>query len=177
LAGIDLNDDMLVVAREKDLNARLEIGDMRDFDLDENFDLAYCLSSSIQYALSENDFEKVIRRALAHAPKFIFDVAFCKERWQEGYTNITANRNEDYQVAELFTSHSRDSFSYWNPLYLIKNERTGEIDMHVDTQRIRIWGIGEIESLLRKKSIPYRINHGFEINRNENDIPVFICRT
>ncbi len=174
LVGVDLNRDMLKIARKKNLGARLEVGDIRDFDLNENFNLAYCFSSSIQYMLSEEDFKRAIERMQAHAHKVIFDVAFCRERWKEGYTNITANCNENYQVAELFTSHSKESFSHWNPLYIIKNKRTGKIDMHIDKQKIRIWGISEIESLLREKNIFYKIKRGFKGKGNKNDIPLFL---
>ena len=47
------------------------------------------------------------------------------------------NFNERYEVAELYTSHSKDGFSYWNPLYLIKDKQTGKIDMHVDKHKIK----------------------------------------
>jgi len=52
LAGIDINREMLNVALSKNLNARLVQGDMREFNLGQNFDIVYCLSSSIQYNTS-----------------------------------------------------------------------------------------------------------------------------
>lgn len=176
LAGVDLNGGMLNVARRKGLNARLEVGDMRDFDLEEQFDLAYCLSSSIQYNLTEDDLKKTLGRMRQHTIKglVIFDLAFCKERWKEGYTNITASANEDYQVAELFTSHSRGDVSSWNPLYLVKDNRTGEMDMHVDSHTIRVWSVREMEEILRSQGFNYGIERGFDGNGGGNDIPLFV---
>ena len=56
--------------------------------------------------------------------KVVFDLAYCAERWKEGYTNITANSDERFDVAKLYTSHSSDGFLCWNPLYLIKDKKT-----------------------------------------------------
>ncbi|NJL44239.1 MAG: class I SAM-dependent methyltransferase [Nitrosarchaeum sp.] len=125
LEGLDLNQGMLDVAEEKSLCAQLTRANMRNFNLERNFDIVYCLSSSIQYNLSKEDFKKAIDSMRRHAieGKVIFDLAYCAERWKEGYTNITANSDERFDVAELYTSHSSDGFSYWNPLYLIKDKK------------------------------------------------------
>jgi hypothetical protein len=176
LTGIDLNQDMLAVTAEKGLNAKLIKADMRGFDLREEFNLVYCLSSSIQYNLSREDFEKTISSMRKHAVggKVIFDLAYCAERWKEGYTNITANSNERYEVAELYTSHSRNGFSHWNPLYLIKDKQTREIDMHVDKHTIKLWGIPEVEDLLRSNNVPYVIKQGFSQTEEPSAVPIFI---
>ena len=176
LTGIDLNQDMLDVAAEKGLNAKLIKTDMKGFDLKEEFDLVYCLSSSIQYNLSKEDFEKTVHsmRRQATNGKVIFDLAYCAERWREGYTNITINSNERYDVAELYTSHSRDGFSYWNPLYLVKDKQTGEIDMYVDKHVIKLWSVQEVEDLLRENNLPYVIKHGFSKIEEPSSVPIFI---
>jgi SAM-dependent methyltransferase len=176
LIGLDLNQGMLDVAAEKRLNAKLIKADMRSFDLREEFDLAYCLSSSIQYNISREDFEKTVHSMRKHAinGKVIFDLAYCAERWKEGYTNITANSNERHDVAELYTSYSHDGFSYWNPLYLIKDKQTGEIDMHVDKHVIKLWSVPEVEGILRENNIPYVIKRGFSQTEESSSVPIFI---
>lgn len=176
LTGIDLNQDMLDIAVEKGLNAILIKADMKNFDLREKFNLVYCLSSSIQYNLSREDFEKTISLMRKHATggKVIFDLAYCSERWKEGYTNITANSNERYEVAELYTSHSKDGFSHWNPLYLIKDKQSGKIDMYVDKHTIKLWSIFEVEDILRCNNVPYIIKKGFSEIEEPSAVPIFI---
>jgi len=176
LVGIDLNEGMLDVARNKSLDAELIQSDMRYFDLGRDFDLVYCLSSSIQYNLSQEDFEKTIlnMRKSAVNGKVIFDLAYSAERWREGYTNITANSNEKFEIAELYTSHSGDGFSHWNPLYLIKDKETGKIDMHVDKQTIKLWSVDEVKNILELNDVPYSMENGFSGENNPLDIPVFV---
>ena len=176
LEGIDLNQGMLDVAKSKSLGAKLTQADMRDFDLERNFDLVYCLSSSIQYNLSREDLEKAVSSMRKHAVdgKVIFDLAYCAERWNEGYTNITANSDDKFDVAELYTSHSSDGFSYWNPLYLVKDRQTRKMDMHVDKHKIKLWSIPEVEDFLSSKDIPYKIKFGYEEQDDLSEIPIFI---
>src|SRR5512132_2102364 len=47
--GIDVNADMLKVARKKNPEIRFTQGDMRDFDLHKQFDAVSCLFSAIGY--------------------------------------------------------------------------------------------------------------------------------
>ncbi len=176
LEGIDLNQGMLDVTEGKSLDARLTQTDMRDFNLGRNFDLVYCLSSSIQYNLTANDLRKAIDSMRNHAVggKVIFDLAYCSERWKEGYTNITANSNERFDVAELYTSHSSQGFSYWHPLYLIKDKKTGQIDMHVDKHKIKLWNIPEVENILSSQGIPFKLKRGYSEVEDEKGVPIFI---
>ena len=176
LEGIDLNQGMLDVTEEKSLDAGLTQADMRSFDLGRNFDLVYCLSSSIQYNLSQDDFKRTIDSMRGHAigGKVVFDLAYCTERWKEGYTNITANSDKRFDVAELYTSHSSDGFSYWNPLYLIKDKKTGKMDMHVDKHKIKLWSISEVRDILSSQEIPFKLKKGYSEIEDENGVPIFI---
>lgn len=176
LAGIDLNQGMLDVAGGKSIDADLVQADMRDFRMDGNFDIVYCLSSSIQYNLSREDFERTIASMRKHAidGKVIFDLAYCAERWTEGFTNITANSDDRFEVAELYTSHSKGGFSFWNPLYLIKDKQTGQMDMHVDRHKIKLWKISEVEELLKFNGIPFSLRRGFSETGTLFDVPIFI---
>jgi SAM-dependent methyltransferase len=176
LEGIDLNQEMLNVADTKNLRARLTQADMRTFNLRRNFDIVYCLSSSIQYNLTKEDLRKTIESMRKHAVegKVIFDLAYCSERWREGYTNISANSDNRFDVAELYTSHSNEGFSYWNPLYLIKDKKTGKMDMHVDKHKIKLWSVSEVGNILSSQEIPFELKRGYSEVKDENGVPIFI---
>ena len=176
LAGIDINREMLNVALSKNLNARLVQGDMREFNLGQNFDIVYCLSSSIQYNTSREDLRRAISSMRRHTVngKVIFDLSYCAERWREGYTNITANSDGRLDVAELYTSNSSGGLSYWNPLYLVKDRTTGEIDMHVDKHTIKLWSMTEVKDVLDSDNIPYIVRYDFKQRKKSLKVPIFI---
>ena len=59
--GLDLDPELLKLARERLDDVPLHERDMRDFDLGHRFDAVTCLSSSVGYAKTEHE----LRRALA----------------------------------------------------------------------------------------------------------------
>ena len=63
MCGLDRAEGMLTVARQKAEEQGLDIpfmrGDMRDFDLQEQFDAVLCIYDSINYAVSEAELEAV----------------------------------------------------------------------------------------------------------------------
>ena len=59
--GIDLDANMLTVARRKHPKIRFHQGDMTSFNLRRQFDVITCLFSSIGYAKTKSNLSKAIR--------------------------------------------------------------------------------------------------------------------
>ncbi|MFI5240104.1 MAG: class I SAM-dependent DNA methyltransferase [Candidatus Saccharimonadia bacterium] len=77
LTGIDLSPEMLSIARTKAPSAKLLKGDMRNFTLDEQYDVVLCIFNSINHLTNFSDWLVVFRRAWEHLLPdgiFIFDV-------------------------------------------------------------------------------------------------------
>jgi len=66
VAGLDLDQGLLDVARQKTPQARLLCADMLSFDLPDRFDAILCLFSSIAYVKSLDAVERVFRRFRSH---------------------------------------------------------------------------------------------------------------
>jgi SAM-dependent methyltransferase len=64
--GLDLDADLLAVARERLPDVPLHAGDMRDFDLGRRFDAATCLFSSIGYLMTVEALEAAIAAMARH---------------------------------------------------------------------------------------------------------------
>jgi SAM-dependent methyltransferase len=64
--GLDLDADLLAVARERLPDAPLHQGDMRDFDLGRRFDAVTCLFSSIGYLMTVEALEAAIAAMARH---------------------------------------------------------------------------------------------------------------
>lgn len=79
--GLDLSSDMLARARAKfeagGTTAGLHLGDMTDFDLDEQFGLVFVASNSLTHLHAADDIVdcfRAVRRHLAQGSQFAFDV-------------------------------------------------------------------------------------------------------
>jgi ubiquinone/menaquinone biosynthesis C-methylase UbiE len=66
VAGLDLDPGLLSVASEKLPDVPLHRADMRDFDLDRQFDVVTCLFSSIGYVQTVADLERAIQAMARH---------------------------------------------------------------------------------------------------------------
>lgn len=64
--GLDLDEELLAVARERLPDVPLHHGDMRSFDLGRTFDAVTCLFSAIGYVTSEDDLRTAFERMAAH---------------------------------------------------------------------------------------------------------------
>lgn len=68
VTGIDINSDMLKVARKKNPGIRFLLGDMRDTDLNRQFDVVTCLFSAIGYMRTKADLQKAVK-SMSHSSK------------------------------------------------------------------------------------------------------------
>jgi len=64
--GLDLDGELLAVARERLPDVPLHRGDMRDFDLGRSFDAVTCLFSSIGYVLTVEALEAAVASMARH---------------------------------------------------------------------------------------------------------------
>jgi SAM-dependent methyltransferase len=64
--GVDLDPELLAVARERLPDVPLHEGDMRDFDLGRRFDAVTCLFSSIGYMRSVEELETAVAAMARH---------------------------------------------------------------------------------------------------------------
>lgn len=101
VVGIDISEDMLEKAEENMWEGRCKIADMRDFDLDTEFDVILCNYNSICHLITLSDWRKFFLEANNHLKKwwlFIFDINTIYE-----FENITRD------FAQFFTFKSKDT--------------------------------------------------------------------
>jgi SAM-dependent methyltransferase len=76
-SGLDMSSRMLSIARKKIPRTKLFRQDMANFQLDDRFDVIFCVFDSINHIRHFSDWKRVFRRARQHlSPRgcFIFDI-------------------------------------------------------------------------------------------------------
>ncbi len=66
VVGLDLDPDMLAIARQRLGDVELHQADMRSFDLDRQFDAVVCLFSAIGYMKTDDDLRQAIHAMARH---------------------------------------------------------------------------------------------------------------
>src|SRR5579863_4636632 len=77
VSGLDISGRMLSIARKKVSRAKLFRQDMVDFQINERFDVIFCVFDSINHVRRFSDWKKVfvrVRRHLSEGGCFIFDI-------------------------------------------------------------------------------------------------------
>lgn len=64
--GLDLDEGLLAVARRRNPEVPVHVGDMAEFDLDKTFDAVTCLFSAIGYALTDERLDSAIATMARH---------------------------------------------------------------------------------------------------------------
>lgn len=120
--GLDLNADMLEIARKKVENATFIQADMITMDLNEKFDVLTCLFSSIGYSKTYENLRKTINNFSNHLNSgglVIIEPWLEKSNYQEGHISMTTYDGDDIKIARLNTTGLKDDLSTMEMHYLM----------------------------------------------------------
>lgn len=120
--GLDLNPDLLRVARTRLPDTPLHEADMTRFDLGRRFDVVTCLFSSIAYVRTVDGLRRAVARMAAHvAPGglLLIEPWFSPETYWSG--TITGNfANEpDLKIAWMYVSELHDGLARLDIHYMV----------------------------------------------------------
>jgi len=105
--GVDLDDEMLAVARERVPAVALHAGDMCDFALGTQFDVVTCLFSSIGYTKTVDRMEQAIANMASHVlPGGILMVEpwITPEEWIVGKAHSSTAETSEFVVTRMMVA-------------------------------------------------------------------------
>jgi SAM-dependent methyltransferase len=120
--GLDLDDELLAVARDRLPGTTLHRGDMIAFDLGRTFDAVTCLFSSIGYVRTEQNLEVAIAtmaRHLSPGGVLVIEPWVMPEAWEDGHIGGVFVDHDDLKIARLNTSKREGNLSVLHLAYLV----------------------------------------------------------
>ncbi len=123
VAGVDLIEPMLEVARARLPGVPLTLADMRTFELGRRFDAVTCLFSSVGYLPGADDLATAIERMAAHLSPggvLVIDGWIRPDRWREpGGVHALAETASEMAAARVVRSRRDGATTILEMRYLI----------------------------------------------------------
>jgi SAM-dependent methyltransferase len=119
--GIDLDHDMLAVARVRLPNVPLHQGDMRHFDLNRRFDVVICLFSAIGYVRSPRGLRQAVQSLVHHLEPggmLLVEPWITPEEFRQGIPHAVFFDKRDLKIARMDVSQVRGRLSVLDFHYL-----------------------------------------------------------
>jgi ubiquinone/menaquinone biosynthesis C-methylase UbiE len=120
--GMDLNADMLKVARKKHPDIRFTRADMRNFLLGRQFNILTCLFSAIGYMKTKAELQKAVKsmsRHLLPGGVLLVEPWFTPEQWNVGHVSTIQVDKADLKIFRMSHSGQRGKVSLLDFEYLI----------------------------------------------------------
>ena len=120
--GLDLDQNMLEMAREKFPDIPFHHADMLNFDLDRQFDAITCLFSSIGYVKSISRLNQAIGNMARHLKPggaLLVEPWFSPEDWNTGTVHATFVDKPDLKIARMNFSKNKGRLSFFTFHYLV----------------------------------------------------------
>jgi len=122
IEGMDLDDQMLEVARQKFPSVKLHCADMTNFDLGRQFDVVTCLFSAIGYVKTIERLNRAISRMAAHmkpAGLLIVEPWLAPEQYRAGQVHALYEDRPNLKIVRMNTSEVRGDLSILEFHYLV----------------------------------------------------------
>lgn len=148
VAGVDLDPEMLDVARRRLPDVPLAEADMVDLSLGEQFDAVTCLFSSIGYALTVERMRAAIRAMTAHLVSggvLVVEPWLDPETFEDGHIGTLLVEDADVTVARVNSSSREGTTSRLVFHYLI-GEPGSEIVHEVEEHRLGLFTDDEYQA-------------------------------
>jgi len=150
--GIDINSEMIEVAKSKIKDAIFHQGDMLNFNLKVEFDVILCLFSAIGYVKTYPNLEKTMKNFANHLKKggvIVIEPWFTKSTYWVGVPGMTTYDGKDVKIARLNTTKIEGDLSIMDMHYLIV-EKDEDVIHYVDTHELGLFEIDKTLEFMKK---------------------------
>lgn len=150
--GVDINEGMLDIARERVKGATFKKADMVNLDLGKKFDVVTCLFSSIGYVKTYSNLRKAIKNFANHLKSggvVIIEPWFRKETYNTGTAHMATFDGKNIKIARLNISERRGSISVLDMHYLVA-EKDKEVKHFTEKHELGLFEIDKTLEIMEK---------------------------
>ncbi len=151
ITGVDINENMLKIAREKVSDANFIHGDMKKLEIISKFDVIICIFSAIHYNTDYKELECTLTNFYNHMEDggiLIFDLSFNTDNWIEGIVSVDTVVEEELKIARICQSRLEKGIFNANFVFLVKDN--GVFDFDIDEHKLGVFEIDKVNKIMEK---------------------------
>lgn len=152
--GVDLDEGLLAVARERLGDLSLHHADMRTFDLGRRFDVVSCLFSAIGFACDLDDLAAAARSLAAHVAKggvLLIEPWITPDAWMPGRPHVLAADAEGIALARVTIGGQRGRISTTEMHYLVGT--ADGVEQFEEHHELGLFTVDEMRSALESTGL------------------------
>ena len=161
-AGLDIDEGMLEVARQRCPGVRFTRADMTDFDLGDRFDAVVCLFSAIGYASTTLRLDAAVRAMARHLRPggvLVVEPWFQPEQWREGHLSLVSVDRPDLKVARMSVSGRRGEVAVFDAHHLVGT--AGDIGTFVERHELALFSWTDYRTAFERAGVVPEVDeHG-----------------
>jgi trans-aconitate methyltransferase len=164
--GLDLNTDLLELAKPKNPIGTYTQGDMRAFGLDQKYDAVACLFSSIGYVANVEELNATVACFAAHTKPggaVIVEPWFTPERWTAGHVTMRTAQNEHMSIARSNITVQKGNKSPIRFHYMVATP--DGVDTFTEDHDMTLFTPDEMRSAFSKAGLNLRDMEGWPCDR------------
>lgn len=145
--GLDINPELLEIARQRNPEVTFHQGDMTSFNLGETFDIITCLFSSIGYAQTLERLHKAIANMARHLDPgglLLIEPWFTPQDWRPGTLHAQIIDEPELKIVRMNLSQAKGRLSFFDFHYLIGT--LDGIDHFVERHELGLFETEEMKS-------------------------------
>jgi ubiquinone/menaquinone biosynthesis C-methylase UbiE len=138
--GLDLDPNILSVAREKHPNIRFYQGNMIDFKLNKSYDIIISLFSSIGYVQNKNNLNKTLINLTNHLNSggiMLIEPWFSPDEWNPGRVFTLHVNQPELKITRMSHSSQKGNLSILEFQYLIGTKKG--IEHRIETHKLGLF--------------------------------------
>ncbi len=127
--GLDINPELLDIAKKRNPELTFYLENMIDFSLDKNYDIITCFFGSIGHVKTKDNLNKAVRNMKKHlAPKgiLIIEPWHTPEQFQAGRTSLLTVDEPDIKIARCCSSQIKGNLSVLDLHHLVSTPKSTE---------------------------------------------------
>lgn len=149
VTGIDLNKEMLKIAKKKVKGIKFIQQDMKKLRLNKKFDIITCFFSSIHYNQDIKELKKTLKNFYNHLDTkgiLIFDAGFVKENLDPGHRFADGFETKDFSLTRCCRNYIKGNKLIIPFVYVLQKDNKNIIDEDIHT--LGIFSINEIKKVM-----------------------------